>query len=160
MPPAPLRGGFGWKAAVLPRWSDDATAAVLGIDRAGDYDRAERELAECALCVTPGSVEPEVSRSPDRLVAAAHASSWTGRANQLSRTRTRWDVVEAVADATVYPGRMAEASDVPVAPSVVGSSPLHPSGLTARQILLQRRSAVAFDPRGGWPGPRACNSRA
>ena len=64
---------FGWRAAILPQWSDDATAAVLGIDRPADYDGAERELAECVVGVTPGSVEPWVSRAPDRLVAAARA---------------------------------------------------------------------------------------
>ncbi|HEY6509409.1 MAG TPA: SagB/ThcOx family dehydrogenase [Vicinamibacterales bacterium] len=138
---------FGWKAAVLPRWSDDATAAVLGIDRAGDYDGAERELAECVLCVTPGSVGPEVGRAPDRLVAAAHAGSWRGRANQLSKTRTDWEVVEAVAEATLYPGRAAQVSGDVGGPGVTGPAP-SPTGPLARQILLQRRSAVAFDPRG------------
>ena len=113
-----------------------------------DYDGAERELAECVLCVTPGSVEPWVSRAPDGLVAAARAGTWQGRANQLSRARTDWDVVEAVAQATAYPGRVAPASDVPVAPPVLDCLPGQPAEPSARQILLQRRSAVAFDPRG------------
>jgi len=139
---------FGWRAVVLPRWSDEATAAVLGIDRTGDYDGAERELAECVLCVTPGSVEPWLTRAPDGLVAAARAGTWQGRANQLSRTRTDWEVVEAVAQATVYPGRVAPASDVPGAPPVPDSQPRQHAEPPARQILLQRRSAVAFDPRG------------
>jgi len=143
---------FGWRAAILPRWSDEATAAVLGIDRPADYDGAERELAECVVGVTPGSVESWVSRAPDRLVAAARASTWFGRANQLSRRRVAWDAVETVADATTYPGREVGEREDPDVPQ-----PAEPSwpgtNLPARQILLQRRSAVAFDPRAWLPRP-------
>ncbi len=138
---------FGWRATILPRWSDQATAAMLGLDRAGDYDGVERELPECVVAVTSGPLGAWVRRAPDHLVAAARAGTWFGSANQLSRTRAGWDAIEAVADATEYPGRVEENPVSPGVPPAAVPSPGTP-GIPARQILLQRRSAVAFDPRG------------
>src|SRR4029079_10396489 len=51
---AALRMGawmLGWPLTILPRWSDTSLSTLLGIDRDGDFDQAEREEPECLAVV-------------------------------------------------------------------------------------------------------------
>jgi SagB-type dehydrogenase family enzyme len=150
---------LGWRASLLPRWSDTDVAALLGIDRDADAGGAERETPACLAVVTPGDPALVRARPAAPLVAALRAGEWCGTANLLSRGHVDWPVIDDVARAAAYPGRdetrdpepvVAEVrdTDVPGADTAQGAKHGVPS---ARAIILQRRSAVAFDPREHLP---------
>jgi SagB-type dehydrogenase family enzyme len=134
----------GWRAALLPAWSHRAIAAVTGIDRDEDFADAEREEPGCIMAIgaagSLGCPEDVVSQ----LVDAVPRGHWSGHANQLSEDHIEWSFIDEVARATEDPGR-----------SSVSSARLpddHPQAgrdrhIDARALVLQRRSAVAFDGR-------------
>jgi SagB-type dehydrogenase family enzyme len=94
----------GWRLALLPRWSDAQIATMLGLDRDADYHGAEREEAECIAVVTPGDPAGWLHLDPAALVSAARAATWQGVANHLSASHVEWPIIDAVAEATRYPG--------------------------------------------------------
>ena len=146
---------LGWNLALLPRWSTAQLAALLGVD--ADPAGAEPEEPECLAVVTPGDPRPWQHADPGSLVPAAREAVWLGAANRLSAGQVDWPAIEEVALATRFPGsdgrsgvrgqragagvrgqRRAQRSEV--RDKVLGS-------VTARGIILHRRSAVAFDGR-------------
>ena len=139
---------LGWTLTILPRWSDSCLSTLLGVDRDSDYDGAEREEPECVAVVTAGEVAPWVSSDPGPLVAAARRATWSGRANRLSPDRVPWPIIDEVSAATRYPG---VALPIPKAPTR-NFQPLptpNSQKVRAREVILQRRSAVAFDAQSG-----------
>jgi hypothetical protein len=77
------------------------------------------------------------------LVEAARAATWRGVANRLSSSRVDWPIIDEVAEATRHaltPGVI-----TPSGPAITPG--IHPEPLYERRILLQRRSATAFDGR-------------
>ena len=159
---------LGWTLTILPRWSDADLSTLLGLDRDSDDAGAEREEAEVIAVITSGEVEPWLSSDPSPLVTAARDASWQGRANQLSPDRVPWPIIDEVAKATRYPGRALSIpnsqfptpnhSQVPAANSQSTPPPSRPeaearvgetSRVRAREVILKRRSAVAFDAQSG-----------
>ncbi|MGH9236856.1 MAG: SagB/ThcOx family dehydrogenase [Vicinamibacterales bacterium] len=144
---------LGWRLTLLTEWSDDEIAAVFGIDRAADFAEAEGEEPECIAAVTPEDLQPWLNADPAPLVAAARAAAWNGQANTLSPSRVEWPIIDQVARAT---RRVRDANAAPIVrvAEPVPQSPgvaLSNAGLYARDIILQRRSAVAFDARSSLP---------
>jgi SagB-type dehydrogenase family enzyme len=144
---------LGWRLRLLPGWSDEQIAAVLGVDRDADFAGAEPEEPECIAAVTPAETQPWLDAGCGPLVEAARAAEWAGHANALSPSRVEWPVIDQVAKATrrvvsTGPVRGAEA-----APRRIRTDP-PTSGKPARAIILQRRSAVAFDGRSSLPRER------
>lgn len=146
---------LGWRAALLPRWSDDQIASLVGVDRDEDFRAAERETPECILAITRAELDRCMAADPEPCVTAARAGRWTGVANTLSRSRVDWPIIDDVAAATRYEGaeppeRRTSAPRTPhVAPR---TSHLAPQSPRARTVILQRRSAVAFHPAGRLAG--------
>ena len=148
---------LGWKMRLMTDWSDADIATLLGVDRDEDFGDAEREAPECLALVSV----PENAGSPsagfrdaalerdDRSIwlEAAREGAWTGRANRLSPSRVEWPIIDAVAEATRYPGT---ANSSRPASHAVGRNSA-PGGPSARTIFLQRRSALAFDGRTTLP---------
>jgi SagB-type dehydrogenase family enzyme len=128
----------GRQARVLPDWSTREIARLTGIDRDEDYVDAEREEAGCVLVVSRQS--SEVSR--EVLLEAVAPGRWTGRANQLSEDHVQWTFIDEIAEATRTAGW--SGSSVPSPPAL--PAPREPRYVPP--LLLQRRSAVALDPRG------------
>jgi SagB-type dehydrogenase family enzyme len=141
---------LGWHMAVLPRWSDADVAALLGVDRDGDAGDAERETAGCLAVLSPGEPAEVLRREPAALLRGIVPDGWHGTANTLSSSRVDWPAIDAVARATVYPG-----VDLPSpargarAAAPVATAEAAPASPRARDVILKRRSAVAFDPRVG-----------
>jgi SagB-type dehydrogenase family enzyme len=137
---------LGWTLTILPRWSDPSLSTLLGLDRDSDYDQAEREEPELVAVVTGGGVEPWLSSDPEPLVAAAREATWQGRANRLSPDDVPWPIIDDVIRATRYPGTTPHATvdaDVKASALRIGED------LPAREVILKRRSAVAFDTKSG-----------
>ena len=155
---------LGWTLTILPRWSDADLSTLLGLDRDSDEAGAEREEAEVIAVITSGEVEPWLSSDPSPLVTAARIASWQGRANQLSADRVPWPIIDEVARATRYPGMALSTpnSQLPTPNHSQLPTPNHsqlPTSnlqsaaksqeLLARDVILTRRSAVAFDAQSG-----------
>ena len=148
---------LGWQLALLPRWSHGDAGALLGTDRDADFGDAEREEPECVAVVTAGDPSSATSSwldlnsylDPTLLAAAARAGQWQGTANRLSPERVEWPIIDEVATATRAAGA---ALDQGTGLKVQGPMPkgiaTGTSIKTAREIILQRRSALDFDPRG------------
>ena len=150
---------LGWRMTLVTGWSDAQVSAVLGVDRDADYAGAEREEAECIAVVTADDPEPWLDADPAPLVAAARAAVWSGAANQLSLDHVEWPIIDEVAAATRYPGQGLGIREQGSGKHGRRSEPRSPESLTpdpesplsARQIILRRRSAVAFDAKSSLP---------
>ncbi len=144
---------LGWRLLLLPRWSDADIAAVLGVDRDEDFEGAEREDPECLAIVTAD--DPALfNADPAPWLEAARSAQWQGRANRLSRDHVDWPLIDKVARATVRDAmvRGATVRGATVRGATVQRlQPVAPQ--SARTIILQRRSALAFDPNAA-PLPR------
>jgi SagB-type dehydrogenase family enzyme len=92
---------LGWSARVLDEVPDDAIEALLGLDRAADFEGAEREHAELLMAVWPGDATTEASGLEPAAVAAMKAQRWYGKANRLSAAPpVRWHAIDEVAEAS------------------------------------------------------------
>ncbi len=160
---------IGWTARLIPEWSHGDIATATGIDRDEDFVDAEREEAGTILVVSresqvashespvashesPVASHESLVASHESLVAgraslldAIRHGTWTGRANQLSEDHVQWAFIDEIAEATRDPGRAAanprshQFTDSRIREFT--NSP-YPASL-----VLQRRSAVAFDGR-------------
>jgi SagB-type dehydrogenase family enzyme len=163
----------GWRAAMLPDWSQREIASLIGVDRAEDYEEAEREEPACVLALAGGELPHASAERRIALVEAVQRGRWAGRASQLSEDHVDWSLIDQIARATEDPGRSLEvAQDVAQDFSPARDSgsedlrydPAHNSGskglrddaahIDARAVILQRRSALAFDGRSAIDLPR------
>jgi SagB-type dehydrogenase family enzyme len=135
---------LGWSMTLLPRWSDAQLAALLGLDRDGDFVDAEREEPECVAVITADDPAPWRESDPDTLIVAARAAAWQGTANQLSPDHVDWSIIDEVAQATQYPGASHATPNVQLPTPKRETEKI---AANARDMIIQRRSAVAFDPR-------------
>ncbi len=139
----------GWRASLLPAWSHRMIAAATGIDRDEDFVDAEREEPACILAVGDHGVSESIAHGGEGLGRAIAQGQWAGHANRLSEDHVQWTFIDEVAAATADPGR-------PDRPGGAGgpggavrelTTDTRLPGLDARRLILQRRSAVAFDGR-------------
>ncbi len=122
----------GWQPRLL-RLVPDAVAAHLGVDRSADFDGVETEEAEVIVSLhTDADVDP---------LAPPIWSHWAGKPSLLDpKPMYQWPVIEEVAAATrgaLPPNTIASATE---SQHVVSTS-----AFAATQVILQRRSAQAFD---------------
>jgi SagB-type dehydrogenase family enzyme len=127
---------LGWDATLLDTASAATVAQLLGLDRAQDFAKAESEEADFLVALTP-----RAGALPQPL------GDWSGTANLLDRhPMYRWPVIDEVAAATHKPDTPPAAWQRPDFP------PLAPQGdARAADIILQRRSAQAFDAAAVMP---------
>ena len=134
---------LGWRLRLLPRWSDDDLARLLGLDRNSDFLDGEREEPACLAVVTAGDVTAWLARDPVPLASAAAAAAWHGTANRLSSSHVAWPAIDDVTTAAQYAGGPPE--PLAASPEPEGALEQAPAAGSARRIILSRRSAVAFD---------------
>jgi SagB-type dehydrogenase family enzyme len=149
---------LGWRAALLPAWSQGDIATVAGTDRDQDFVDAEREDAAMIIALTAGDIPPEIWNGPGPLLGAVQEGQWSGRASQLSVDHVQWTFIDDITRKTVDKGRAlplpqpqrvspvkSDSAPDSTADSVDPGWP-HGGGSTdARALMLQRRSAVALD---------------
>ncbi|MEQ1573198.1 MAG: SagB/ThcOx family dehydrogenase [Vicinamibacterales bacterium] len=136
---------LGWRLALLSRWSDAEVATVLGLDREADFVGAEREEPDCIAVVTAGDPEAWRDHDPQPLVEAATKAVWNGTANRLSPGHVEWPAIDEVSLATRFRSPSVGGGRAPADSTGdgAGARPPYP-----RDVILQRRSALGFDPRG------------
>ena len=95
---------LGWSALVLEGVADDTIEALLGLDRAADFDGAERESAELLMALWPGEAAAEPSGLDAQAVSELKRGRWYGKANRLTRDDpVRWEIIDAVSQASRKP---------------------------------------------------------
>lgn len=132
---------LGWQVQLLPDWSDQDIAALLGLNREEDFSDAEHESPDLLCRIRFADATKSVIR-PDWPIDIARAGCWRGKANRLSPYHHNdWPVIEAVNRAAGKP----RTDEAIWKPEIM--APVKPSGCqaTAAVIILQRRSAQQFD---------------
>jgi len=141
---------LGWRTRLVPTWSHRSIAALVGTDRDEDFVEAEREDPGCLLVLTAGTVPRGIASGADQLLQIVGGGRWSGRASQLSDDHVQWTFIDDAASATEdpgrpWPGQLASAAVEEASPWPSASA--HSPGASARPLILQRRSALAFDGR-------------
>jgi SagB-type dehydrogenase family enzyme len=150
---------LGWSMLLLDGVADDTLAALLGVDRAGDFDAAEREHPDCIAVIWPadqaaGAVTGRTSCVPLSLAAEAVCGVtryvWHGRANRLSRDEpVQWEILDQAVSASWKSSteqRVVELNhERPCADPSNPAKRLYVGQPSAGQVIRQRRSALAFD---------------
>lgn len=95
---------LGWSALVLEGVADDTIDALLGLDRAADFDGAERESAEVVMALWPGGAAASHAGLDAQAVNELKRGCWYGKANRLTRDDpVRWEIIDAVSQASRMP---------------------------------------------------------
>ena len=157
---------LGWGTLLLDGASDRTVAALLGLDRDGDFEGAEREHPGCLAVIWPDDeasslAAPEAIALPTFIDVDARQCIWHGRANRLSASDpVQWKIIRQVEAASAKPhtdrdvvalhggARWVEA---PADTSVPASGAIRPDSPTAARLIRQRRSALAFDGTTSMP---------
>ena len=140
---------LGWKAHVLEGWADRDLAVLLGVAR---QNGVEAEHSDCLLVIYPAGEDYPLEHrrahrpTPDLLDRLSRLPM-AGEANQLSPEHHSWPVIDEVAEATARTQPPQTSYWEPRAEKQ--APPRRPSGISARRIIRQRRSAVAMDRRSG-----------
>ncbi|HKX39276.1 MAG TPA: hypothetical protein VJN20_11515, partial [Burkholderiales bacterium] len=93
---------LGWSALVLDEMADAIIEALLGLDRAADFEGAERENAEVVMAVGPGRVVESILEA--EAVQELKRQRWYGKANRLSRDDpVPWEAIDAVSAGSQRP---------------------------------------------------------
>jgi len=159
---------LGWRMLLLDGLADDTLAALLGLDRAGDFEGAEREHPDCIAVIWPAGEAAGHATSPMPcmpLSLAADAACdvtehvWCGKANRLSRDEpVQWKIIDQVVIASWK--SHTDRKVVELSQGRPDADPSHHvsrpySGQTsAGQLIRQRRSALAFDGTTSIPAGR------
>ncbi|MFQ5890680.1 MAG: SagB/ThcOx family dehydrogenase [Gemmatimonadota bacterium] len=146
---------LGWNAVILHGLADRTIEALLGLDRADDFEGSEGEDPELVMVVWPadaGACGPDGPgrRLPLHLdldaVRELTRQHWCGRANRLSADDpVSWEIIDHVAAASRKPSgeRMTLELVRPAKPR--GGAGGTCSGPSAGRIIRQRRSLLGCD---------------
>lgn len=92
---------LGWSARVLEDVADATIDALLGLERAADFDGAERESAELVMALWPGPAASQPWNLDVQAASELRAQRWYGKANRLSRDDpVPWEAIDRVAAAS------------------------------------------------------------
>jgi len=136
---------LGWRTQLLEGWTDQELAVLLGV---ATQNGVEAEHPDCLLVIYPaGEAYPLEHRRAYRptpaLLERLSRTPMSGDPHQLSPEHHLWPVIDAVAEASA---RVQPPPQSYWDPYPEKGAPARPSsGISARQIIRQRRSAVAMD---------------
>lgn len=129
---------LGWRVRGVEGLGSAGLAAMLGLDRRGDFLGVEEEepelLLELLADTDPSPAAPDFAVPPE---------AWRGQANRLDpHPMYHWPVIDEVAEASRAPAAVAEAPG----PAPAAYPPLPGLDTTpAAALIRQRRSAQHFD---------------
>jgi SagB-type dehydrogenase family enzyme len=139
--------GLGWQATLLDDLGTEQLARLLGVL---DPQGAEAEHPDCLLAVYPQGQPCLTHQLPPHVVALFENLAWQGVPNQLSPRQVEWSIIDEVTAVTLKPTTAgAYDAQLPIgeqAPSGM-DPPQRLSQVSLRQVIRQRRSAVALDGR-------------
>jgi SagB-type dehydrogenase family enzyme len=133
--------GLGWQASLLDDLGTNLLATLLGVD---NPQGAEPEEPECLLAIHPQGILCQTFTLPSKALTTFATLPWKGQPNVLSTGHVAWPIIDRVVTAAKKPPTDQVYDRVPPA----GPSPVAGSALNSlRQVIFQRRSAVALDGR-------------
>lgn len=159
---------LGWGLKLLEGPGDAAVARLLGLDRAGDFPRDDRETPAFLAALSPtgrrsdptaappsaaGSSEVDSGQSPnlpEELVATIAGGTWIGRANALGVQHVAWPIIDRVSAACGKPEGCPSYQSFRRPAAVDAARPF--TCPSASRIIKTRRSAVDMDGRSGLSG--------
>jgi len=131
--------GLGWRVRLLDAPGSDALQGLLGL--AGQYERPDREIAECLLGVYAGAPPRDLSGE----FPAPGDVRWHGSPNRTSPEYVEWPWVRRMTEITAKPaGSLLPAEQA----ETMGTTAARPRDPVLRRIIHQRRSAVEMDGVG------------
>jgi hypothetical protein len=121
----------------------EAVGEMLGVF---DPQGAEPEAPDCLLAIYPQGQACLTLTLPGDVLAGFASLSWQGRPNVLSRGHVEWPIIDRVSEAARKPPtEQVYGIAGPTGPRLaVAAAPV-----ALRQMIFQRRSAVALDGRTG-----------
>jgi SagB-type dehydrogenase family enzyme len=137
--------GLGWEARLLENVTDLELSTLLGVQ---DHTGVEAEHPDCLMAIIPQSADFTIDKqrafSLSDLNDELRVAHWSGVPNQLSSDHHNWPIIDEVAIATK---KLVPAGNSFWAQSTLKNASLKfdNSPLKLRNIIHQRRSAVAFD---------------
>ena len=133
--------GLGWQVKILDSLGRDELALLMGTFR--DHD-AEPEEPDVLMAVGSSAVDVSAASTLARNSLSFRSLHWHGRPNRLSESHVDWGV-DQVAEAARKPSGLRElGSSEPFTGSPERWS-LNARPISLRQMIRQRRSAVAMD---------------
>jgi len=137
---------LGWSAFLLEGVTDPDLAGLLAVDR---QEGSEAEHPDGLLALVPGATPeaPAVTRPwqvPPAVLETLATTAPAGEPNQLSGDHHPWPVIDTVSDATTKHAPPGDALWDSRPGSAMPRAPRY-AALPARQIVHQRRSAMAMD---------------
>jgi SagB-type dehydrogenase family enzyme len=141
---------LGWHAVVLEGLADETIEELLGLNRAQDFDGAEREHPDLVMAVWGDGADAGTRSLPlfldPAVVNDLAQQTWYGKANRLSpEDPVPWEIIDQVAAASRKQSSERKTIDLvdrTEAPSRVTPPTEDPS---AGRIIHQRRSLLACD---------------
>ncbi len=131
-------GGLGWQMRLLDDLGSDELALLLGTFQ---EHPAEPEAPDLLLACVPAHQAPQASGLPSGAVRSFATLAWQGTANRLSPSHVDWGM-EDIAAAVHKPHGTGEYAPFTEPPA---SWALETRPVSLRQVIRQRRSAVAMD---------------
>ncbi len=132
----------GWPVHLVAGASDNAIAALCGLDRERDFHMAEQEHPDLLLALTPDCHHLPARCDVTQVRKALGDAAWHGQANPLSTSHVSWHALEQVVDSTSgaqgWPVAHSTAS-CQASPSVGTNDP------DAVMAIRLRRSAAGMD---------------
>ena len=142
---------LGWRMLLLEGLSDESIEGLLGLNRATDFEHAERECPDLIAMVCPADNSPReipLTLEPSAVDELVRESlpRWQGKANRLSADDpVAWEIIDEVTAASRKPGREHRYMDLALGSTTTEKETLLATPLSAGQMIHQRRSALAFD---------------
>ncbi|WP_353572883.1 SagB/ThcOx family dehydrogenase [Candidatus Albibeggiatoa sp. nov. BB20] len=132
---------FGWKASVLPSWSDAEIAQLLGLNQTDDFHSNEIEIPETVLLIQTQQQANTCVCSGEHLAPVMQTIQWQGKANLLDpKHHYEWPTIDKTIEITKKPVTEEEKYLAPALPAL---PPI--ADIQAAQLIRQRRSAQQFD---------------
>ena len=134
---------LGWHTSLLHSISDDDLEKLLGIDL---QKGSEAEHADCLLLLVPANETTKEIRveRPASLLERIKPDSFEGSPNTLSNDHHDWPVIDTVAEVCRFNGRCRFNQNHSGKVDKLHES-IKDRHKPARQIIRQRRSAIAMD---------------
>ncbi|MDP3940384.1 MAG: SagB/ThcOx family dehydrogenase, partial [Deltaproteobacteria bacterium] len=146
---------LGWNAVILDGLADRTIEQLLGLDRPGDFEGAEREEPELIMVVWPtdagiGGLEVAGRSLPLHIdpdaVHALTQQRWCGKANRLSADDPfPWEIIDHVATASRKLSSERTTLELVNPARTRGRVGGAGNGPSAGQIIRQRRSLLSCD---------------
>ncbi|MEP6877907.1 MAG: SagB/ThcOx family dehydrogenase [Nitrosospira sp.] len=141
---------LGWQTRLIFSAADDEVAALLGLDRQGNFRSAaaaaaEKEAPDALLWVGDPDARPDLEHLLQILPGNQEDGEWHGHANHLSRAHVPWPDIDSIHRITHKPRTYESHEAAPPHPAHIPLQGNPATDLNFSRIARQRRSAINFD---------------